>query len=69
MTWLICTNFHSPFPRRLHKNLALIGHAVSGVIFENVTYRCNLQMDGQTDDRKTLGILEAHLVSLVAQAC
>ena len=29
MTWTIYTNFGSPFPRRLHINLALIGLVVS----------------------------------------
>ena len=36
MTWTIYIDFSSPFPRRLHENLALIGQAVSvEKIYEN----------------------------------
>ena len=36
VTWTNYTNFCSPFPRRLHKNLALNGQAVSEEMFEIV---------------------------------
>ena len=35
VTWTIYANFGSPFPRRLHVKLALIGQAVSDEIFQN----------------------------------
>ena len=40
VTWTIYTNFRSPFPRRPHINLALIGQAISEEkMFENVNGR------------------------------
>ena len=54
VTWTIYVNFRSPFPRRLHIKLALIGQAVSEEkIFEN---------GGRTTDRRrtdagSMGIL------------
>ena len=41
------TNFHSPYPRRLHINLALIGPVVLEKMFENVNGR---QTDRRTPD-------------------
>ena len=62
MTWTIYINFRSPFPRRLHKNLALIGQAVS----EEKTFEI---VDGRTtttedDDGSTYNLgLIGHAVS------
>ena len=48
VTWTIYVNFLSPFPMRLHINLALIGQAVSEKkMFEHCGRR-------QTDGRRTL---------------
>ena len=49
VTWTNYTNFCSPFPRRLHKNLALIGQAVSEEMFEIV--------DDHDYNDDTMGIL------------
>ena len=53
VTWTNYIYFHSPFPRRLHINLALIGQAVSEETFENVNGRTT---DGRTD-AGSMGIL------------
>ena len=51
VTWTIYINFRSPFPRRLHIKLALIGQAVSEEkTFENVNGRTT-DDDGRTDGR------------------
>ena len=58
VTWTIYTNFRSPFPRRLHINLALIGQAVSEEkMFEIVDGRTTTDDDGRTDDDGSMGIL------------
>ena len=56
VTWTIYINFRSPFPRRLHKNLALIGQAVSEEkTFEIVDGRTTTTEDD--DGRRTMGII------------
>ena len=50
VTWIIYINFRSPFQRRLHLNLALIGQAVSEEkMFEIV--------DDHEYRRRTMGII------------
>ena len=51
VTWTIYTNFGSPFPRRLHKNLPLIGQAVS----EEKMFENGEQTDGYERRRKDAG--------------
>ena len=51
VTWTIYINFRSPFPRRLHIKLALLGQAVSEEkMFEIVNGRTTTG-DGRTDGR------------------
>ena len=47
VTWTIDMNFGSPFPRRLHINLALIGQAVS----EKKTFDATYQVSWKSDCR------------------
>ena len=54
VTWTIYINFRSPFLRRLHVKLALIGQAVSEEkAFEIVDGRSD---DDDGDGRRTMGI-------------
>ena len=55
VTWTIYTNLRSPFPRRLHKNFALIGLAV----LENKMFEIVDDDHDDTDDyeRRRMGIL------------
>ena len=53
MTWSIYTNFGSPFPRRLHRILALIGQALS---------------EKKIFDQRTNGPVNAHLISWPSKA-
>ena len=47
LTWTIYINFGSPFPRRLHIKMSLIGHAVS----KTTTFEI---VDGRTTGRRRL---------------
>ena len=55
VTWTIYTNFRSPFLRKLHMKLTLIGQAVSEEMFEIV----DDDDDNNDDDngRRSMGIL------------
>ena len=53
VTWTIYINFRSPFQRRLHINLALIGQAVS----EEKMFEIVDDADDHDNERRGMGIL------------
>ena len=59
VTWTIYTNFRSPFLRKLHMKLTLIGQAVSEEMFEIVDDDDDDDDDNNDDDngRRSMGIL------------